>query len=139
MIPLFKQLTVLSLALRDQWLKRTAAGIATDFEAKYRAGQCEHSGDLGAIEFDQLVRELYQEQLDSLAYLAEIKRRTDVGLILISRPQLTQLFSIALTYHQQSGGHNEIDARLLQQVDNVLRFYEAEDDKRETPKQLTTP
>lgn len=60
---------------RDQWLVMTANTLPALFTNKYKAGQVEHKGDLGAVPLMSILEEMEQEALDQLAYVREIKRR----------------------------------------------------------------
>ena len=102
---------------RQEWLRKAAHGIAIDFEAKYEAGAREHQGDLGDVPMDTLLKELYQEQLDSLAYLAEIKRRLDGnGMVVIPTTSLHWLFRLATTEVEMS----KDDHSFLTSIEDIL-------------------
>lgn len=80
---------------RSVWLATVTRGIQQDMSAKFLNGQKEHGSDLGAVPMDTLLKELYMEQLDSLMYLAEIKRRIGNGDdMLISRLLIQKLLTI---------------------------------------------
>jgi len=110
-------LPVLTEQRRLHWLGEVAMGIAKDFIDKFKRGAKEHRGDLGAVTYDQLLKELYQEQLDSLAYLAEIKRRSE-SMLGIHHADLSHLYSIAF---KGIDPQNDTDVKLMHRIEELLK------------------
>ncbi len=64
---------------QEAHLKRLKKTIADDFDAKYRAGQHEHGGNLW--QKPGLLEAAISEALDELAYLYTLKDQRDQGFV----------------------------------------------------------
>lgn len=60
---------------RARWLAEVTNQLERDFHTKYLRGQEEHGGDIGNVDLSTLFDQLYQEHLDAIAYINEIRRR----------------------------------------------------------------
>ena len=60
---------------RSKWMYETAGRVGQEWIRKYQKGQHEHKTDLGELTVAKLLDELEAEALDTLSYVAEIRRR----------------------------------------------------------------
>ena len=71
----FRQSDPLSLKDRSDWLEAHAQRVANRSHAKVTLGMLEHGGDIGVQSITYLLDQLEDEAIDTLAYIAELKRR----------------------------------------------------------------
>lgn len=90
----------LGSAARQAWLLSVASDQKSAFIAKFVAGEIEHQGDIGDVPFEHLLAEVQQEALDTLAYVAELRRRVNHGgVVIINRDAL----EIIIGYMEEHG------------------------------------
>lgn len=65
----------LSTGARSEWLGAEGRRLQKAWIAKYLTGAIEHHGDLGEVSLLDLLKEMEQEHLDALSYIAELRRR----------------------------------------------------------------
>lgn len=71
----FRQTDPLPLKDRSDWLEAHAQRVASRSHAKFTLGMLEHGGDIGSQTVGYLLDQLEDEAIDTLAYIAELKRR----------------------------------------------------------------
>jgi hypothetical protein len=79
MITQFRDTNPMNKTERHNWLYVTAHDICARLIKKYITGEMEHATDLGNVETMTLLDELEAEHLDSLSYIAELRRRRLFG------------------------------------------------------------
>lgn len=65
----------LSSVRRYPWLNDNINRVATKSFAKFMSGACEHRCDIGAQTVEYLLNQIEDEAIDTLMYVAELRRR----------------------------------------------------------------
>lgn len=121
---MLREIAPMTEAGRQDWLRFFAADLASAFQHKYLKGQREHDGDLGHVTTGLLLDEIFQEQLDQIAYLAELRRRllTDGSLRFVPHDMLVELYSLAWSVK----GHRDLTKQEQSTLDRVAAIVKGQ-------------
>lgn len=99
---------------RAEWLHAFGYDLLSAFILKFRAGQKEHQGDLGEVPSLQLLDEIWNEQLDQISYIGELKRRVMIGqFVIIDRDLLINLATIINQYVSSDHKRGDVQTSIM--------------------------